>query len=167
MNDHVPVWQAWGGYSVKLRTLLQIGAGTSVVVVVLVFVAQRAFAAQWTVGIHPDGFRPSSIMVAVGDSVMWSNKDTNTHTVTFFNGMADSGDLNTNETFSFTFNQAGSFGYYCRYHSFMTGSVIVTAAAVDPTPIPTAVPTPVPTSAPNPNAPLRLLIPLVVRSGPE
>ena len=129
----------------KLRTLLQIGGATSAVVVVLLLVAQRAFAAQETVGIHFDGFRPDSITVAVGDSVMWSNKDTNTHTVTFFNGMADSGDLDPNETFTFTFNQAGSFGYYCRYHSFMTGSVIVNT----------------------PNAPLRLLMPLVVRSGAE
>jgi plastocyanin len=75
-------------------------------------------------------FTPSSRTVAVGSTVTWTNKDATTHTVTSGttghpDGVFDSGNLSQNGTFSFTFNQAGTYHFYCRIHSSMSGTIIV------------------------------------------
>jgi len=45
----------------------------------------------------------------------------------------ESGDLASNaaKTFVHIFNTSGSFGYRCRHHSSMTGTIVVTAGAGD------------------------------------
>ncbi|MDP4209917.1 MAG: cupredoxin domain-containing protein [Bacteroidota bacterium] len=70
-------------------------------------------------------FSPSSTTVNVGTTVTWTNNDNITHTVTSNSSTFDSGDLTYGKTFSFTFTTAGTYMYYCKYHSSMTGSVIV------------------------------------------
>jgi len=70
-------------------------------------------------------FDPSTITVTTGTTITWTNKDAIGHSVTSDNGVFDSGILNPNETFSYTFNTAGTFAYHCKVHSSMTASVIV------------------------------------------
>ena len=70
-------------------------------------------------------FTPSSLTVSVGDTVTWTNKDTMAHTATADNGTFDSGNLSPGETFSFTFDTAGTYTYKCNIHSSMTGTIIV------------------------------------------
>jgi plastocyanin len=70
-------------------------------------------------------FDPSTITVTTGTSITWTNKDAIGHSVTSDNGVFDSGILNSTETFSYTFNTAGTFAYHCKVHSSMTASVIV------------------------------------------
>ena len=70
-------------------------------------------------------FVPAAIQIAVGDTVTWENYDTAPHTVTGDNGEFDSGNLNTDQTFSHTFDAAGTFAYHCNIHPNMTGSVVV------------------------------------------
>ena len=70
-------------------------------------------------------FDPASISVAVGTTVTWINNDTVPHTVTATDGSFNSGNLNPGESFSFTFESAGTFDYICNYHPNMTGTVIV------------------------------------------
>jgi plastocyanin len=96
-------------------------------------------------------FQPSNIQVPVGTTVTWTNNDTTSHTVTFRNGVADSGILLAGgkqllpDTFvskqvmkdsgilppqegtvSFTFMSRGIFPYYCAIHPSMQGVVTVT-----------------------------------------
>ena len=70
-------------------------------------------------------FSPSSITINVGDTIVWTNYDSASHTVTSNDGTFDSGSISTGNTFSFTFTSAGTFNYYCAPHPNMTGSVTV------------------------------------------
>jgi plastocyanin len=86
--------------------------------------ASQAGATQ--VAIQDFAFQPASVTVPAGTTVSWTNHDAATHTVTFRNGAADSGDLSGGQTFRYTFATPGSFDYYCRIHPSMTGVVVVT-----------------------------------------
>jgi plastocyanin len=70
-------------------------------------------------------FAPDSSDVKVGDSVKWTNSDGATHTVTADDGAFDSGNLAGGKSFSFTFDEAGTFAYHCNIHQSMTGTVVV------------------------------------------
>jgi len=70
-------------------------------------------------------FNPLTITVALGTSVTWTNKDAVAHTVTSNTGIFDSGSINTNGTFSYTFSTVGTFPYHCTVHPYMTATVIV------------------------------------------
>ena len=70
-------------------------------------------------------FNPGTITVSVNTTITWTNKDRVNHTVTSTTGIFDSGSLNKNETFSYTFSTAGSYPYKCTIHPYMTGTVVV------------------------------------------
>lgn len=81
------------------------------------------------VTIQSYAFSPSSITVKAGTKVTWTNKDSVAHTVTSDSGSADtfnSGDINQDATYSYTFNTVGTFTYHCTFHPSMLGKVIVT-----------------------------------------
>lgn len=93
-------------------------------------------------------FAPSALTVAAGDSVVWTNTDPQVHTTTSNTGVWDSGGLNSNQSYTFTFSTPGTYAYHCSIHSFMTGSITVNAvAASTPTPTATRTATPVPATA--------------------
>ncbi len=94
-----------------------------------------------TVTIQNFAFSPTPLNIKVGDTVVWTNRDSAPHTVTGSGGMA-SPTLNTNDTYSLKFNTVGTFTYQCSIHSSMTGSVVVTANTPTPTPIRTPTPSP-------------------------
>ena len=72
-------------------------------------------------------FQPATIQVPVGTTVTWTNNDNVGHTVTFRNGMKDSGRIDAGGgTFRYTFTSKGIFPYYCTIHPAMVGVVIVT-----------------------------------------
>lgn len=83
-----------------------------------------------------DAFSPNPVNANVGDTVVWTNKDTAIHTVTSgnptdgpdgtFGGTADSPKLlSPNKTQEFTFTSAGEYNYYCTLHPTMVGKVTV------------------------------------------
>jgi len=65
------------------------------------------------------------VTVSQGAVVTWSNSDSTTHDVVADAGAFDSGRMNQNGTFSFTFNQKGTFTYHCSIHPTMIGTVVV------------------------------------------
>jgi len=65
------------------------------------------------------------ITIDAGDSVMWFNVDSMSHTVTENKGNIDSGELSKHDFYIVIFDQIGYFDYYCAYHSNMTGTVVV------------------------------------------
>jgi plastocyanin len=69
-------------------------------------------------------FKPSTITIPVGGTVVWTNTDPVTHTVT--SSTWDSGDLPTGMSFVYLFNNTGTFTYYDKYNPSITGTVIVT-----------------------------------------
>lgn len=80
-----------------------------------------------SVTISDFAFSPASITVKKGTTVTWTNQDSVAHTVTSDSGnMLDSPLFSEGETFSFTFNQTGTFTYHCTPHPQMKGTVVVT-----------------------------------------
>ena len=61
-----------------------------------------------------------------GTTVTWTNKESAPHTSTGIGQRWESGSLGTNQSFSFTFNEVGAFGYFCQFHANMSGTVTVT-----------------------------------------
>jgi heme/copper-type cytochrome/quinol oxidase subunit 2 len=55
--------------------------------------------------------------------VVWTNTDSMAHTVTFDNGMADSGPIQPGKTFAFYFTKPGTYTYHCTIHPNMKGSI--------------------------------------------
>ncbi|OGO20930.1 MAG: hypothetical protein A2Z15_00685 [Chloroflexi bacterium RBG_16_50_11] len=86
---------------------------------------QTAPGATVEVIIKDLAFLPSTITVAAGTTVTWINQDSVLHTATSVTGVFDSGTMSKNDSFSFTFSEKGNFKYFCTFHPFMTGTVIV------------------------------------------
>jgi plastocyanin len=70
-------------------------------------------------------FNPASVTIAVGATVTWENQDSMNHNVIADDGSFKSPDLGSGETFSFTFQKAGTYTYSCHIHPNMKGTVVV------------------------------------------
>jgi len=57
------------------------------------------------------GFSPKTVTINQGDAVKWTNVDKVNHQIVANNGAFASGILKPNETYSFTFNTAGKYGF--------------------------------------------------------
>ncbi len=71
-------------------------------------------------------FAPADIEVSVGATVDWINEDPFAHTVTARDGAFDSGTMEGGAVFAQTFEESGTFEYFCAIHPSMTGTVTVT-----------------------------------------
>lgn len=69
-------------------------------------------------------FSPESVEIKAGDSVTWTNNDSASHIVTG-QGRISSNELGQGDTYSKTFDAAGTYDYRCSIHPDMTGKVIV------------------------------------------
>jgi plastocyanin len=81
-------------------------------------------------------YHPAVIVVVIGvnNTVVWDNNDNVAHTVTARSvptgaQMFNSGNLNPGQTFEYTFTVPGNYTYYCEYHPWMVGKVVVLAGA--------------------------------------
>jgi plastocyanin len=72
-------------------------------------------------------YTPALITVKVGTTVTWRNVGQQVHDVNAEDGAFHSGNLEPGGTFTYTFNRAGHFKYYCIPHAGdgMTGEVVV------------------------------------------
>jgi plastocyanin len=86
-------------------------------------------ATQSAVSVKIDNFvfQPKELVIPAGTTVTWQNADDVPHTATSKDDPQtfDSGALDTDDKFSFTFNKPGKYPYYCKVHTHMTGVVIV------------------------------------------
>ena len=77
-----------------------------------------------SVTIKDFAFSPASVDIKVGESVTWTNEDSATHNVEGDGGIS-SGDLANGQTYTKTFDTAGTYAYKCAIHPNMTGTVVV------------------------------------------
>jgi LPXTG-motif cell wall-anchored protein len=90
----------------------------------------RATAAADTgVTIRDFEFAPGGVTVDVGDTVTWSNEGPTPHSATADDGSFDTGIFDAGQSRSHTFDQAGTFAYFCTPHPNMRGTITVRAAA--------------------------------------
>jgi plastocyanin len=90
--------------------------------------AGAALAENPMVKIDNYTFLPASLTIKTGTAVTWLNKDDIPHTVVSKTGVFRSKALDTDDSFSFTFNEAGSYEYFCSLHPHMTGTIVVQPA---------------------------------------
>ena len=82
-------------------------------------------------------FIPSTVTIPIGGTITWENNDTAAHTSTSGSategpsGVFDSSLIMAGSSFSHTFDEAGTFDYFCMVHPWMNGSVIVVAEAAE------------------------------------
>ena len=79
------------------------------------------------VDIQNFAFSSQTIAVCAGATVRWTNLDSVPHTTTSDTGIWDSGLLNQNQSFSFTFGSPGTYAYHCTPHPSMHGTIRVVA----------------------------------------
>jgi plastocyanin len=83
-----------------------------------------------TVGMEDNYFDEADITVEAGTTVTWVQRGQYGHTTTSYDGLWDSGLIegNTDGTFSYTFDEPGTYEYFCGPHEDvgMVGTVTVT-----------------------------------------
>ena len=87
-----------------------------------------ATASQSKVDIKDFKFVPKAVKVKVGGTVTFASADKATHnaqTDSDADGAFNTKDLKQGDSKAVTFDEAGTYAYYCVYHRFMTGTVEV------------------------------------------
>lgn len=109
--------------------------------------ARPAAADSAAVALANYAFGPATITVSPGDTVTWTNTDSDVHNVIAFDNSFASPALNQGDTFSFTFQTAGTYEYRCTIHPWMLANVVVgqagasTGDSTSPDSTPVATPT--------------------------
>src|SRR5919112_2264614 len=88
--------------------------------------ATEAAANATMVDIKNLAYTPDSVEIPVGATVTWTNNDTVPHTVTAKDrDVLQSGTLKPGDTYSKTFDQPGTYDYFCEFHANMKGTIVV------------------------------------------
>jgi plastocyanin len=90
--------------------------------------AADAPAADGAVTIADFAFDPVDLTVPAGTAVTWTNTDGSPHSIQDDSGrdlFPESADLDGGDSFSFTYDQAGTYAYLCGIHNYMRGTVTV------------------------------------------
>ncbi|MHB8568025.1 MAG: DUF1404 family protein [Nitrososphaerales archaeon] len=76
-------------------------------------------------------YSPRDITVIIGtnNTVTWVSHSFTQDTVTSANDTFSSGPISPGQTFSFTFTTPGTYRYFCQYHLWMSGTIIVLAGS--------------------------------------
>ncbi|NLF64406.1 MAG: plastocyanin [Chloroflexi bacterium] len=83
-----------------------------------------------TVSALDSEFVPQLLRVVAGTTVTWSNDGELPHTVDADSGLFSSGEMAPGDTFEFTFENPGTYAYYCALHGGpggvgMAGTIVV------------------------------------------
>jgi plastocyanin len=113
-----------------MRRLLYLVALSLMTMVLIVPTAGAQQGQNVTVMMEDNYFEPANITVPAGSTVTWVQNGNNPHTTTSYDGLWDSGIIQggSGGSFSFTFNEPGTYEYFCRPHENqgMVGTVTVT-----------------------------------------
>jgi plastocyanin len=95
--------------------------------IVVPALAQNASAVSaGAVSIDNFTFNPPTLRVKSGTKVTWTNKDDIPHGIaSSANTFARSQALDTDDSFSFTFDKPGTYQYFCYIHPHMVGTIVV------------------------------------------
>ncbi|HEY6138508.1 MAG TPA: cupredoxin family copper-binding protein [Thermoanaerobaculia bacterium] len=70
-------------------------------------------------------FRPATLTVRSGDTIVWVNKDIVEHTATSATAGFDSKMIRPGQSWKYTIRARGDVAYGCTYHPTMTGTLRV------------------------------------------
>jgi plastocyanin len=80
---------------------------------------------QVTVDVEDNYFEPDDLTVRAGTEVTWKFKGNAAHDVTDDRGAFESGTMTQGDEFVMTFDDPGTYYYYCTLHHVMQGTLIV------------------------------------------
>lgn len=79
-----------------------------------------------TILINNSAFSPSILNIQVGTTVTWINKANITQKIVSSTGaFSSSGNLTNGMTYSYTFNQSGTYPFHSAVNPSMTGTILV------------------------------------------
>ena len=70
-------------------------------------------------------FEPKRLVVSPGTKVVWTNKDSDPHTVTSDHPAFHSQAIDPNGHYTLLARRKGAFTYHCQIHPFMHGTLVV------------------------------------------
>lgn len=71
-------------------------------------------------------YKPAQLTVPAGTTVEFTNKDSTPHTATSKqSGAFETGSIDTNKTATVTLKKPGTYAYFCAFHPFMKGTIVV------------------------------------------
>jgi plastocyanin len=70
-------------------------------------------------------YRPPTITVLAGTRVTFTNDDQTSHTATSTRTAFDTGTVKPGHGATVVFSRPGTYTYYCQFHAFMHGTVLV------------------------------------------
>ena len=91
----------------------------------LLAIVPVARAEDATVKIDNFTFDPPQLTVKAGTTITWRNEDDIPHAIASAERMFKSKALDTDDGYSFTFTQPGTYAYFCSMHPHMTGTIVV------------------------------------------
>jgi plastocyanin len=89
-----------------------------------------------TVDVVDNDFEPKHLTVRPGAEVVWEFKGRAVHDVTEDRGAWESGTLGRGDEFIMTFDEPGTYYYYCTLHHVMQGTIVVEPRTATASPVP-------------------------------
>lgn len=105
------------------RRRLVLAAGAAAALIASRAQPSRAGSSH-TVAIDAFEFKPGTLTVRRGDTIVWRNDDPVPHTVTA-RGAFDSGSIDAGASWKHVAAATGTFDYVCAFHPTMKGRLIV------------------------------------------
>lgn len=96
-------------------------AALAIAGLVLVAASPQAVAATVTVEMKDNVYIPADQSIQPGDTVTWLNKGRSPHNVTYGDNSKQSPSIASGASYSITFPSAGTYYYYCSFHSSGSG----------------------------------------------
>jgi plastocyanin len=84
-----------------------------------------ARAAAHTIVMEGVAFKPETLTIKKGDSVVWVNRDVFPHTATAGERTFNSGEIAPTRKWKFVAKKSGRLAYLCTLHPTMKGALIV------------------------------------------
>jgi len=103
----------------------RVATGVTCLVAAVILFSGAVSAEDATAKIDNFTFVPARLTVKAGTTVSWRNEDDIPHTVTSAARLFKSKALDTDDSFSFTFTEPGTYEYFCSLHPRMTATIVV------------------------------------------
>jgi plastocyanin len=103
----------------------RVSTGVACLLAAAVLLSGTARAQDATAKIDNFTFVPARLTVKAGTTVTWRNEDDIPHTVTSAARLFRSKALDTDDSFSFTFTEPGTYEYFCSLHPRMMATIVV------------------------------------------
>ena len=103
----------------------RVSTGVACLLAAVVLLSGAVRAQDATAKIDNFTFAPARLTVKAGTTVTWRNEDDIPHTVTSAARLFKSKALDTDDSFSFTFTEPGTYQYFCSLHPRMTATIVV------------------------------------------